>query len=366
MKGNKTRRTSRIYLNDLNKGKRERLIAALYLYANVVRLFIEVFWSTKDFRGKFVDKAVTDRAVRRFGITARMAQVAAMQAKAMVKSQRKRPKSKRRMPRLRNVSVTLDSRFFTLAEFNGRFDWCLRLRSGFPNMVIPFNNHNHTLKFLNNDEWKLANSLRLGIKRKGKKKNLFVDLIFERERPPIKQEGKVIGVDIGYRALIATSDGGLFGMELREKIESFGKRRKRTHHYVGTEADRIVKQVDLTDVRVVCVENLKYVKHKKRGKFSRRVNRLLSMWLYARVLQRLRQICEVNGVLLLLKSPWKTSQRCPLCGNIDGRNRRADRFRCAGCGFEEHADVVGAMNLKALGLAGAYSLRFLQTIPVGE
>ncbi|MEM4204915.1 MAG: zinc ribbon domain-containing protein, partial [Candidatus Methanomethylicaceae archaeon] len=78
-------------------------------------------------------------------------------------------------------------------------------------------------------------------------------------------------------------------------------------------------------------------------------------------LQRIRQRCEEEGIRLEFKSPYKTSQRCPLCGNIDRKNRRADRFICTCCGFEEHADIVGAMNLKALGLAGAYSLRSLQT-----
>ncbi|MFN3739454.1 MAG: zinc ribbon domain-containing protein [Thermodesulfovibrionales bacterium] len=86
----------------------------------------------------------------------------------------------------------------------------------------------------------------------------------------------------------------------------------------------------------------------------------MSFWQYARVLQRLKQRCEGSGVLLLVKSPWKTSQRCLLCGNIDRRNRNADRFRCVNCGFEQHADIVGAMNLKALGLAGVYSPRLLQ------
>lgn len=72
----KLRRTSRIYLNDLNKGKTERLIQFLYLYANVVRYFIEMLWSKRDFSGKFGSKEETDRAVKRFGITARLAQLA--------------------------------------------------------------------------------------------------------------------------------------------------------------------------------------------------------------------------------------------------------------------------------------------------
>lgn len=161
--------------------------------------------------------------------------------------------------------------------------------------------------------------------------------------------------------MIATSDRQLLGTELNEKIKKAGKRRKRFHKYIATEIDRIVKQLDLSDTKVLVLENLKKVKHNKRGKFPRKVNRFLSFWHYARVIQRLRQRCEEYGVRLEFKSPYKTSQRCPLCGNIDRKNRRAERFICTHCGFEEHADIVGAMNLEVLGLAGVYSLRSLQT-----
>ena len=65
--------------------------------------------------------------------------------------------------------------------------------------------------------------------------------------------------------------------------------------------------------------------------------------------------------MLKFKAPWKTSQHCPLCGKIASENRKADRFKCIACGFEEHADIVGAMNLKVLELAGVYSLRSLKS-----
>lgn len=358
---NKLRRTSRIFLNSLNTGKTERLIQFLYLYANVVRYFIEMLWSKQDFSGKFGEKTETDKAVARFGITARLSQLAYKQAKEIVKSQKEKSKKKRIMPRFKNITATVDSRFFTLSEFQGKhFDWAVKFNSGIPNIVVPFNNTKHSLKFLNSG-WILSKSIRIGLKKKGKNKRLFIDLIFEKEKPPYKQEGEIIGIDTGFRALIATSEGQLLGTELKEKIERVGKRRKKFHKFIATEIDRIVKQIDLSKIKKVCVENLKKVKHNKRGKFPRKINRFLSFWHYARVLQRIRQRCEEEGVWLEFKSPWKTSQRCFLCGNIDRKNRRADKFKCTNCGFEEHADIVGAMNLKALGLAGAYSLRSLQT-----
>jgi len=350
------RRTSRVYLNSLNKSKTEQLRSFCHLYADAVRYFVVVFWSKSDLSSKLAGKDITDKAVKRFGITARVAQLAAKQAKEMVVSQHKKSNRKQRMPRFKNITVTLDSRFFHLSEFDGSFDWALKLQSGFPKIVVPFNNTKHTLKFID-DSWILGNSIRLGIRGD----RLFVDLIFEKPRPEIKKDGTVLGVDLGYRVPIATSRKELIGQELKQKIEKSGKRRKTYHHYIETETNRIVKQLSLDDVRVLVLENLKNVKKGKRGKFSRRVNRLLSFWLYAKVTNRLEQICEEQGVCIELKSPWKTSQRCPVCGNIDKRNRKSEKFKCVSCGFEEHADIVGAMNLKHLGLAEVYSLRSLQS-----
>lgn len=164
---NKLRRTSRFFLNDLNKGKTEKLIQFLYLYANVVRYFIEVLWSNKNFSGKYGDKIETDRAVKRFGITARLAQLAYKQAKEIVKSQRKKSKRKQRMPRFKNITVNIDSRFFTLTPFKGHFDWAVKFNSGIPSIVVPFKNTRHVLKYLDSG-WKLSKSIRLGLKKKRK------------------------------------------------------------------------------------------------------------------------------------------------------------------------------------------------------
>jgi len=172
--------------------------------------------------------------------------------------------------------------------------------------------------------WELSSSIRLSYNNK----ELFVDLIFEKERPPLKEEGKVIGIDRGFNAMIVTSDGQIAGKELKEKIKEVGKRRKSWHHFIETETYRDLKALNLDNINVISLENLKNVKRRTRGKFSRKVNRILSFWLYAKVGKRLRQICEERGIRINLKSPWKTSQRCSVCSDIDRRNRREARDSC--------------------------------------
>ncbi|HCK80390.1 MAG TPA: cytosine methyltransferase [Candidatus Competibacteraceae bacterium] len=57
------------------------------------------------------------------------------------------------------------------------------------------------------------------------------------------------------------------------------------------------------------------------------------------------------GGHLVAVPPHHTSQECPACGHVSADNRQTQaRFRCVACGFEEHADVVGATNILARGM----------------
>jgi putative transposase len=59
-----------------------------------------------------------------------------------------------------------------------------------------------------------------------------------------------------------------------------------------------------------------------------------------------------NGGQLIAVPPHYTSQTCPCCGHVSQDNRQTQaRFECVDCGFAEHADLVGAINIKAAGLA---------------
>ena len=57
-----------------------------------------------------------------------------------------------------------------------------------------------------------------------------------------------------------------------------------------------------------------------------------------------------NGGMLLPVPPQHTSQTCPYCGHVSKDNRLTQaQFLCVGCGYENHADVVGAINILARG-----------------
>jgi putative transposase len=59
-----------------------------------------------------------------------------------------------------------------------------------------------------------------------------------------------------------------------------------------------------------------------------------------------------NGGWLIVVPPQNTSRSCPHCGHVSADNRRTQaRFACVECGFEENADVVGAINILRAGHA---------------
>jgi putative transposase len=59
---------------------------------------------------------------------------------------------------------------------------------------------------------------------------------------------------------------------------------------------------------------------------------------------------EWQGGLLIAVPPQNTSRTCPKCGHVSAENRQTQsEFVCVECGFEGHADVVGAINVLARG-----------------
>ena len=56
------------------------------------------------------------------------------------------------------------------------------------------------------------------------------------------------------------------------------------------------------------------------------------------------------GAFVVAVPPQYTSQTCPCCNHVSKDNRQTQaKFACVACGYEENADVVGAINILARG-----------------
>jgi transposase len=216
------RRSARVYLNDLNTGKKETITQFLYQCHDVTQYFVDLFWQRQDFSSVMADLEIVHRGRDRFNITTRLAQAMAKQAKEIIKSAHERNGCK---PQLCNHTTTLYSHFVKVESFNGSFDFAVKLiGSGAPRMIIPV----HSTKVINSrlaDGWQVGKTIRLG-QRRGR---AFIDLILEKPRLVRKTSGAIIGMDSNYKNGMVFSDGQTTGAEIYQRIQTFSKRQKHTH-----------------------------------------------------------------------------------------------------------------------------------------
>lgn len=88
--------------------------------------------------------------------------------------------------------------------------------------------------------------------------------------------------------------------------------------------------------------------------------------------RQLRYKAAWRGATLVAVPPHNTSRTCPGCGHVSAGNRCSQaRFVCLACHYENHADVVGALNILARGTrviacgAGAQSGSAMKQEPAG-
>jgi putative transposase len=85
-----------------------------------------------------------------------------------------------------------------------------------------------------------------------------------------------------------------------------------------------------------------------RGKAkSKKMSRQVSLWPRGILQERTDFKASTVGCRREQVNPAYTSQMCPHCGFVNGKNRSGDRFKCLNCWHEQDADRVAAMNLKA-------------------
>jgi putative transposase len=85
-----------------------------------------------------------------------------------------------------------------------------------------------------------------------------------------------------------------------------------------------------------------------RGKArSKKMSRQVSLWPRGILQERTDFKASAAGCCREQVNPAYTSQMCPHCGFVNGKNRSGDRFKCLNCGHGQGADRVAAMNLKA-------------------
>ena len=217
----------------------------------------------------------------------------------------------------------------------------------------------------------------------------FVSIQTEREvEQPVPQSTTAVGIDMGIARFATLSDGTYYAplnsfkrheTALRKAQQALSRKTKfsnnwkkakarvqRIHSRIGN-ARRDYLHKTTTKISqnhaMVCIEDLQ-VRNMSRsaagtadalGKNVRAKSGLNKSILDQGWFEFRRQLdykLAWRGGHLIAVPPRNTSRTCPYCGHISADNRQMQaRFACVECGFEENADVVGAINVLRAGHA---------------
>jgi len=216
----------------------------------------------------------------------------------------------------------------------------------------------------------------------------FVSIQTEREVEQPIPNGGAVGIDMGIARFATLSDGTFYAPlnsfkrhedRLRKAQQAMSRKTKFSNNWKKAKA-RVQKiHARIGNVRrdylhkatttisqnhaMVCIEDLQVRNMSKSaagtteqpGKHVRAKSGLNKAILDQGWFEFRRQLdykLAWAGGHLIVVPPQNTSRTCPACGHVSADNRQTQaRFLCVECGFEENADLVGAINILRAGHA---------------
>jgi putative transposase len=215
-----------------------------------------------------------------------------------------------------------------------------------------------------------------------------VSIQTEREVAQPMPNGGAVGIDMGIARFATLSDGTFFAplgsfrrhqaalrkaqqaMSRKQKFSNNWKKAKarvqRIHARIGNARRDYLHKTTTTisqNHAMVCIEDLQVRNMSKsaagtteqpgknvQAKSGLNKSILDQGWFELR--RQLDYKLAWNGGHLVAVPPQNTSRTCPACGHVSAHNRQTQaRFACVECGFEENADLVGAINVLRAGHA---------------
>jgi putative transposase len=214
----------------------------------------------------------------------------------------------------------------------------------------------------------------------------FASILVVREVQAPVARGPAVGIDMGIVRFATLSDGTLHmplnsfrrleralavaqrSLSRKTKYSNNWRKEKvrvqRIHVRIGNARRDYLHKISTSisqNHAVACIEDLKVSAMSRsatrdqaaanvRGKRKLNKSILDQGWFEFR--RQLEYKMKWNGGRLIAVSPRNTSITCPRCRHISKENRRNQaEFVCGGCGFQENADLVGALNVLRAGHA---------------
>lgn len=216
----------------------------------------------------------------------------------------------------------------------------------------------------------------------------LISIQTEREVEQAIPHGDAVGIDMGIARFATLSDGTFYAplnsfkrheTALRKAQQALSRKTKfsnnwkqanvrvqKIHSRIGNARRDYLHKATTTisqNHAMVCIEDLRVRNMSKsaagstekpgrhvRAKSGLNKSILDQGWFEFR--RQLGYKMAWQGGWLIAVLPQNTSRTCPCCGHVSAENRQTQsRFECVECGFEEHADVVGAINVLRAGHA---------------
>jgi len=248
--------------------------------------------------------------------------------------------------------------YVSLSTLHGRLKW-IRIHG--------WNKHYEYLK-----QGKIGDPI-LSYDRSSKTFFLLVPVTLEIQKQRPKE---IVGVDVGERHIlaVASTTGKKYLVDLPEEF----KRRKQRYHKLRSElmskgtrsAKRKLQKLSRREKRFTenvlhivsktlvqshpqarfVLEDLTQIRSNRityRGK-DKEARRQAEQWPFASLQNKIAYKAALYyGVQAVKVDPSYTSQTCPVCGYVSRNNRpnHGEEFVCQNCGYKEHADIVGAINI---------------------
>ncbi|KGK41373.1 hypothetical protein LH51_15520 [Nitrincola sp. A-D6] len=217
----------------------------------------------------------------------------------------------------------------------------------------------------------------------------FVSIQTEREiAEPVHPSTSIIGIDVGITRFASLSDGSFieplntfrkYEQRLARCQRAMSRKKKFSNNWKKAKAKVQKLHTRIANIRrdylhkttttisqnhaMVCIEDLQVRNMSKSAEGSvetpgRNVKAKSGLnksildqgWFEFRRQLEYKQVWRGGQVVAV--NPRNTSRTCPCCGHVSAENRQTQaRFACVECGFEENADLVGAINILAAGHA---------------
>ena len=211
----------------------------------------------------------------------------------------------------------------------------------------------------------------------------FIAIQTQRElAQPLPTSTTAMGIDVGIARFATLSDASYIAplnsfkkhqqrlaryqrrMSRKQKFSNNWKKAKanvqKIHTAIANARKNFLHKTSTTisqNHALVCIEHLQVKnmsrsskgnseEHGKRVKQKSGLNRAIIDQGWGEFRRQLEYKMTWQGGMLLAVPPQLTSQTCPACGHVSRDNRQSQaKFLCIDCGYENHADVVGAINI---------------------